>query len=233
MTIIRRNVMLAFVSIVVMIHLLNLVALYARYIAEKNPIWKLTYELISVSSEGKIPTAYSALSLLICSVLLFFIGIHTFSKYQKRELSWYALGVIFFMMAFDEGFALHEYFSYPVRQILNIESGFLYHGWVVAGFIVVAIIGLSFTKFFFSLVTQTRMWFGAACFVYLGGVLGMEMIGASYVSLQGRDLTYGIIATIEEVLEMSGILIFLNGLLLHLEREKAHIDLKFNLENKT
>ncbi len=53
----------------------------------------------------------------------------------------------------------------------------------------------------------------------MAGALGVEMIGGSYRSGYGLDLTYGIIATVEEMFEMTGIVIFSYALMDHIERD--------------
>ena len=59
----------------------------------------------------------------------------------------------------------------------------------------------------------SRRLFLIAGITYISGVLGMEMVGGAYVSQYGKTLTYGIIGSFEELLEMSGILVMIYALL--------------------
>ena len=52
--------------------------------------------------------------------------------------------------------------------------------------------------------------------VYVGGAIGMEMIGGFYQDVYGYDLTYVLLQTIEEVGEMLGIVIFIYALCYYL-----------------
>ncbi len=62
---------------------------------------------------------------------------------------------------------------------------------------------------------------------YLGGVLGMELVGSSYIFNYGPSLSYGIVATIEEVLEMLGIIVFIYALLDYLETHVESMLIRF------
>ena len=53
-------------------------------------------------------------------------------------------------------------------------------------------------------------------------------MGSAYVSMHGYDLTYGIIASVEEILEMSGIALFIIALLHYLEENMTTISFGFH-----
>jgi hypothetical protein len=54
---------------------------------------------------------------------------------------------------------------------------------------------------------------GAAT-LFLGGALGVELVGSRYAEFHGgENLTYNIIATVEESLEMAGVIVFIYALL--------------------
>ncbi len=55
----------------------------------------------------------------------------------------------------------------------------------------------------------------------------MEIIGGAYVSSHGYDSIYGIIASVEEILEMSGIALFIIALLHYLEENVATVSFGF------
>jgi hypothetical protein len=66
-----------------------------------------------------------------------------------------------------------------------------------------------------------------AAFLYIGGALGMEMVGSYIAEWQGQqNLLYALVATTEEVIEMIGIIVFIYGLLYYLGRWAKHIDIK-------
>ena len=82
-----------------------------------NGIWsgnkhvKVLCELFDFDREEKnIPNFYSAVALLLSSILLWLIAI--FHKERKEKFyPWSGLALIFCLLSFDEVLALHEHFK--------------------------------------------------------------------------------------------------------------------------
>ena len=69
--------------------------------------------------------------------------------------------------------------------------------------------------------------------IYVGGAVGVEMIGGYHSQMYGENnFAYGMITTIEESLEMMGILVFIYSLLFYLQNYLAKIDLSISFKNK-
>jgi hypothetical protein len=62
---------------------------------------------------------------------------------------------------------------------------------------------------------------------YVGGALGMEMIGGAYASAYGYDAYYPVLTIVEETLEMLGILLFLHALLCYMTAHMPRVTLTF------
>ena len=82
------------------------------------------------------------------------------------------------------------------------------------------LLAIGFLLFFRSLPAETRRQFPVAGAIFLGGAIGAEVIGGAYVSSErgGDDAVYRVITTVEELLEMLGIVVFLQALLSYLAR---------------
>lgn len=53
-----------------------------------------------------------------------------------------------------------------------------------------------------------------AAAIYLGGAIGIELLGGYYAELYGdKNFTYSMIQTVEETLEIAGILFLIDALL--------------------
>lgn len=169
-------------------------------------------KVFSVNSERNIPTAYSTLALLFCSFLLGTIAYIKNLDSCRYKNHWKALSFIFLYISIDEAGQLHEKLVQPMRTMLN-ATGILYFTWVVPVGILVVIFLLSYIKFLFHLPVHTRKLFVAATVIYIGGALGMELVGAYQASVAGEDnIPYKIIVTVEESLEMLGIVVFIHAL---------------------
>lgn len=183
----------------------------------------------SVDAEQNVPTVYSVLALLFSSILL---GAIAHAKYQdssRYKHHWKILSFIFLYLSLDEAAQLHEQFLYPMQRLLN-ATGFLYYTWVLPlGFMVVIFL-LSYTKFLFHLPLATRNLFVAASVFYLGGAMGMEMLGGNEAYYEGtQTLPYLIIVTVEELCEMVGIVIFIHALMSYIKTYLGGVSWKISL----
>lgn len=171
--------------------------------------------LFYIDGEGNIPTFFSVFLLFISTLLLAVITLHK-KKYRAPYVSkWVVLSFGFMFMAYDEAFQVHEKLIIPMRTILGgHDLGIFYFAWVVPGIAFVIVLGLFFLKFLLHLPAKTRLSFLMAATLYIGGIIGVELIGGRYAELNGMEnFTYSIIVTIEESLEMAGIIIFIWALL--------------------
>lgn len=170
--------------------------------------------LFYLDNEVNLPSYFAMFILLCASMLLLLI-----TKLEKMRSSplivyWTVLWLGFLLMSIDEMISVHEGFTWPLRQLLGTNIGIFYNAWVLVGIPVVVLIGLFFYRFLFSLSVKTRRVFLTAAAIYLTGLIGIEIIGGFHAKTHGAsDITYLALVTIEECLEMLGIIIFNGGLL--------------------
>jgi hypothetical protein len=121
-------------------------------------------------------------------------------------------------MAADEILSLHERLIMPVRQLLGTDHyGVFYYAWVIPGILIVVVLALFFSKFLSRLPEKTKSAFLTSGMLYLGGALGLELIGGYYDEINGiHNLTYTMIVTAEECLEMTGVILFIRALLIYM-----------------
>ncbi|MGL5065905.1 MAG: hypothetical protein ACRC62_38545, partial [Microcoleus sp.] len=171
----------------------------------------------SLDAEQNLPTVYSVLALLFSAILLRAIAHAKNLDSCRYKNHWKVLSFIFLYLALDEAAQFHEQFIYPMRSLLN-ATGFLYYTWVVPIGFAVGIFFLSYTKFLFHLPLPTRKLFVAASVLYIGGAIGMEMLGGNQAYQGGtQTLPYLITATFEELCEMVGIAIFIHALMSYIK----------------
>lgn len=184
--------------------------------------------LFNLDAEASVPTIYASFTLLLCSVLLAIIAKskHHQGNYYRRH--WTFLSIIFLYLAVDEGAKIHEISIDITRKLLN-TSGFFHYAWVIPAIFLFSIFSLIYFKFVLSLPSDIKFLFVLAALIFVGGALGIEMIGGQFVTLQGKNAFYATIVTIEETLEMAGIAIFIYGLLEYIRQYVKPV--KFSLEN--
>ena len=129
---------------------------------------------------------------------------------------WVGLCLIFVALAIDEAASIHELTIEPMRDLFG-ASGILYWAWVIPGGIFVIMVAAIYLRFILQLPDRTRRLFIISAVTFVGGALGMEMIGAAWFDVHGRrNLGYSFFWTVEETLEMCGVLIFIYALLNYL-----------------
>ncbi len=175
---------------------------------------------LNVDGEYTIPSLFSSFTLLFCSVILGLISRKKWQKNDKYTGKWIGLSVIFFYLALDETISLHEQLIHPLRDTLN-ATGIFYYTWVIPGLILVMTVLFIYLKFLQSLPQKIKYLFLLAGIFYVGGGIGMEMLGGYYAYLYDtNNFIYEILVTIEEFLEMLGVVVFIYGLLCYLKLDR-------------
>jgi hypothetical protein len=197
------------------------------------PLRDLFAGKFALNKEQTVPTLYSSLALFFCSVLFWVIAQHKAHLQDKYTISWKALSVIFTYLALDELLSLHESFSKPLHQ-LGV-NGILYNAWVIPGIIVVGIFCVIFYRFFKHLPRYMQRLMLLAISTFVGGAIVIEVVGGYYEYLNGRqNLGYALLTTIEESMEMLGVIIMIHALLLYIDQMGINaINVKFNVIHKT
>lgn len=212
-----KRVAIALGSIVVVLLALHLaVSLYNHQVNYTLP-QHLT-RVMGVDVENSIPTWYSSMLLFVCCGLLSAIAFLKKRTRDRYTRHWQGLAVLFLLMSLDEAASLHETLDRALKVWLNL-NGWLYYAWVIPGMIFVGCVGLAYWKFLKALPPATRQLFIIAGVVYVGGAIGIEIIGGSYAEVYGRyTLRYSLITTLEEALEMAGVVWFVYALLNYLQQ---------------
>ena len=128
--------------------------------------------------------------------------------------------VIFLFLACDEFCEIHENLSEPFHILLN-TSGILYYAWVIPYGLAAFIILLFAFPLWWKMPAKIKINIALAAFLFLMGAVGLEMLGGQRYEMLGDqlDLGCGILATIEESLEMFGLVLLIYSLFALIEEE--------------
>ena len=190
---------------------------YLLYLSSMVPHRSIWICLLDVNCEANFPTWFSSSLLLLCSIVLGAITYEVKKKYDRPFLlHWGILSAIFALLSVMEAVPVHEGLVKPVRDWLHV-GGLFYYAWVIPGGVLVIVFVLSYLRFVFvGLDSKFRWLFVSAGLIYVSGGLGVEMIGGLQADLHGTsNLTYSLLVTIEELLEMLGASLFLYALMLY------------------
>lgn len=176
--------------------------------------------LFHLNQEYNVPSLFSALLLLTAAALLAHIWRHERQRGARDAAKWTVLAVGFLYMAIDEFSAIHELLIFPGRELLGNRSfGLFYYAWVIPAIAIVLVLAWYFLGFLLRLPAKTRLGFIIGGMLYIGGAIGMELLGGRHHELYGKqNLTYFTYITIEESLEMAGVIVFIHALLQYIDK---------------
>ena len=213
--------------VVICLILISSLAQFGAFFLNQSSSAGYSGRLFRLDEEINIPTLYSSLALAFCSILLAIIS------YMKKVIAspyktyWKVLSLIFLYLAIDEMCSIHEILS-ALRPVLN-AGGLFYFTWVVPGSIFVALFVIVFWRFIQYLPKRIKNLFLIAGSIYVGGAIGLEMIGGYYSEAYGENTpTYALITTIEESLEMFGIVVFIYALLSYITSQLKIVNLQLS-----
>ena len=209
---------------------INIAIQFAIYSLGLEKEWFL---LFNMDKEVNIPTLFSVILLLICATLLSIISKGFEQKNNKIHRRWRALRAVFIFLALDEGLQIHEILIIP--SIKPMLPAILTVVWVIPYGILALISLVYFSPILISLPSILKRKAILSGGIYLLGALGFEIIGSFLVrtgDIKLHGISYGFIFTIEETLEIVGLIIFINTLLKYIiDFQKQKLEINFTLSN--
>ncbi|WP_160148488.1 hypothetical protein [[Leptolyngbya] sp. PCC 7376] len=196
------------------------------YLPHHNSIQYILSTMFYVDREHNVPTTFASLLLLFAAILLFTIALNQVKK-KLAASHWFVLACGFAFMSIDEMFSLHERLIQPTHNLLtgllNVEHlGLFRFAWVIPGIVLVMLLIPYFWNFVMELPRHTRRNFIMSAAIFLAGAIGTELIGGYFFELYGVDnFAYSMIATVEESLEMTGVILFIHGLMSFIAESKS------------
>lgn len=159
---------------------------------------------------------------LTASILLAINGMVARVRSEPRSAGWFLFAILFAVLSLDEAAQLHERLSVIGRNMV-VPSGFLLFPWVVPGAIITLVIGVASLFWLQILPRVTAVRFLVAGAIFVGGALGIEMLEAAVADHYGtlNVLPYYLLSTLEESMELVGVILFIRALLLQLAMSGA------------
>ncbi len=180
-----------------------------------------------LDAEANVPTFFAFSLLVFCAVLLALIGACAFLARHRERFHWTLLGALFFLVGFDEAARLHEKLNEPVRAALG-GSGMAHFPWVIPAGGLVAVLALLYLPLLRGLPAPIGPLFVLSAALFVGGALGVEMLGAAYAEKHGiQAFGYRLLTTVEESLEMLGVTVFAYALMRFLAHQVRDVHLAF------
>ncbi|UHG92484.1 hypothetical protein [Spirosoma oryzicola] len=228
-----RAIALTLFGIAFLFVIISFAGMYARlYASAQGFQWHRYIEhLIDktyVDSELNIPTFYNACLLLLSSVLLQLAKLIKGPSQVKRQ-HWSILSIIFLLLAMDESTSFHELLNVSTLQGNVPASKYLHWTWVIPGMLFVVAVFVFFIPFLLALPRRTASLMILAGATYVGGAIGLEVIGSAVIVDEGFfNLHYSLVTHLEELMEMTGLVVFIYCLLDYISKKPIQATVTFN-----
>ena len=182
---------------------------------------------LNMDRELNLPTLFSSSLLLISALLMQRLG-HNSNPDAGDD--WSLLSKIFIFLALDEALQIHEILIIPgLRHQVHPA---LASTWVVPYAALALIMLWKFRSFLGSIPRATATGLLRSGAVYVGGAIGMEMIGSFAVRsslIRLHSPWYGAITGLEETLELVGIILLIDALMRALLVQQDSVDITLRL----
>lgn len=220
-----KKIALILATFILLLVIAQIFGLVMKFVFDHGRLFGLI-PLFDFNAEQNIPTLFSTL-LLIVSSLSFFLLWYVQRDEEKKSWIWLMFTVIFIFLACDEFCEIHENLSEPFHLLFDTK-GLLYYAWVIPyGLAAIFILIFAF-PLWLKMPNRIKVYSALAAFLFLMGAVGMEMLGGQRFEMLGDqlDLGCGILATIEETMEMAGLVLLIYSLFRLIEEKYGGILIK-------
>lgn len=159
----------------------------------------------------------------LSSALLALTGLAAWAAGRGRSdaRTWNVVAAILGVLSLDEVATFHERLG-AVPGIPGIGS----RGWAGAGLLIAVVVAYRLRRWVLALDGALRVAFFLGGAVFVSGAVGFEVISGNHQASHGSDRIYWTLATIEENLELLGVLVVLRGLLDHLAHRGSAVSVR-------
>ena len=185
-------------------------------------------DMFDLNDENNIPTLFSFFLYVTAAKLLGWIAYESWASHRQLANRWAALSIVFAWLSLDELLALHEGWIAPLRGYFQ-TSGPMYFIWQLPYVILLAVLCVFCIPLWKSLPKEIRRWIIAAAGIFLSGVIVFESLEGWYWSTLGerQDAAFMLLATAEEVFEMSGLVVLIYALLEYCRLEIRQVNFRW------
>ncbi len=170
--------------------------------------------LFNLDGEGNIPTWFEGGLLLLSSLLCWLASGTSGPGNARTARGWRVLSAIFVLLSCDEIASIHEAFGTWLGSIVSDSVGI--YAWLIGGIPFVLVVGLTLRGFLKDLPQRTSRGLLVAAAIYLGGVVGVEVVEAFLDAYYYATFVFTLVTASEETLEMAGTIVLIGTLLFHL-----------------
>ena len=222
-------ILILLVSFFVVMHLICYYLMYLGFQNDTDRGYEIFHKLFFLDAEKTVPAWFSSCMLWTSGIGVLVISALEQDKFFKKY--WFIIGLSLLYVSLDEMISLHEHGSKIVDSFIfrNIQlPDFLYFSWVIPAMVLILIFFVYLIPFFANLERQIRLLLYVSASIYLFGAVCCEMFGG-YFAVNSMETFYRFACTLEETLEMIGVVVFfhvISSVALHKYKELVLISAK-------
>ncbi|MBD0259893.1 MAG: hypothetical protein ICV83_29590 [Cytophagales bacterium] len=201
---------------------LNAIGIYMNLVRRvSSTTAQKLFAFFDLNKEANVPTFFNSFLLLFAALLLFVVAWQDSHRPPAayRAKYWRFLGACFLLLSVDEAVEFHEWVGIMMKIVFAYNfTGIFYYAWTIP-YALLLLGGFLFIKnFLFGLPGPVRNRFIVAGIMFVGGAIGLEMLEAQHADATGsladpQTLYFAALYSLEEVLEMSAVILFIHTLL--------------------
>jgi hypothetical protein len=173
-----------------------------------------------ISNERNPSTWFAGMQLGAAALVAWLLG-RLAAGSRAERVNWYVLAAALGFMSLDEVGTVHEHFgALPLPTVGE-------RAWVLVGVLLAAAVAWRLLPFVVGLPPRLRLALIGGGALFLLGAVGVEEVAGRWLVDHGPDRTFYLISTIEEDLELLGVLWVLSRLLDHARAVDARVALSF------
>jgi len=205
-----------FITMVILV-IAHIVQLIIYYVVGDEDVFDFV-DILDMGYEGNLPTLFSSLMFMLNGLLFYLIYANSKQNNGIDTKYWLGLCLVFLFLGVDEGTKIHENIGDFTENFVEAE-GFLYYPWVLSYVSLFLLAVFYYFRFYLRLDEKLQLRLALSAIVFLSGAVGLEIISAEEAYANDTDtIKYSVLYTTEEILELTGLLLLVDGLLSYIER---------------
>ncbi len=232
-------------TVIGFLFILNMIGIYLKIVRRVESATVNTwFAFFDLNTEANVPAFFNSFLLLFTSFLLFAVAWQQRQERDRTALQnvvyWKFLGFCFLFLAIDEAVEFHEWLGLLIKVVFAGSfsfSGVFYYAWIIP-YALLLLAGFLFIRnFLFGLPARTGNLFILSGILFVGGAIGLRMLEARHDDLMPtfdspEALYFSLLYSIGEILEMTGITLFIYALLKFMASSKNLLEFRFGGSGK-
>jgi hypothetical protein len=188
--------------------------------------WKLFGKLY-IDGKANLPSYVNALLLVISSFFLLITWSLERLRDRRKSVNWLLLSIIFLFLSLDETIGLHDFIVSGLPQGDDADNR-LFFAWMLPYGFAAGLFSIYQVRFLSRIDPEFAVGFFFGGLIYIFGAIGMELIGTNVAMTFGsRGIPYALSVTIEESMEMCGLVVFIHFLIRYVSRTFGTFNVSF------